>query len=130
MNIRPAEGSALDRLAMKLSEARLEQDVVELSEELELNLAAGVATCDLSKVPGAQNWIEKTGNGHLPEPMAEVACALIRDHGFTISHAIATAVSRAKVFATDPKYSAKTHIKFSKAVAEWEQKRAETHGKK
>lgn len=126
MNIQPAPASALDRLAIKLTDAQLERDVVDIDSDLEIKLAAG-PTCDLSRVPGANNWVEK--NGHLPTYIANIACALVRDHGFTISHAIATAVSRVKVWAVSPNTHPDTKAKAVAAIAEWTELRAKAHAK-
>lgn len=130
MNIQPTEISALDRLAIKLSDAKLEADAVELSaDQDELLLSAG--GCDLSKVPGAQNWIEKNPvHKGLPEYIKSIACALVRDHGFTISRAIATAVSRVKVWAVSPNTKPDTKAKAAAAISEWNAMRAGSHAKK
>lgn len=122
--------SAIDRLAIQLSDAQLQEDVVELSAEQEIALAAG-GGCELAKVPGAQNWIEKNPvHKGLPNYIKEIACALIRDHGFTISHAIATAVSRVKVWAVSPETKPDTKAKAAAAIAQWESMRAGAHAKK
>lgn len=118
--------SPIARVARKLSDARLIVDAVDIPPELEVALAAG-PTCDLAKVPGINNWVEQ--NGHLPLYIANISCALIRDNGFTISHAIATAVSRVKVWAVSPNTHPDTKAKAAKAIAEWEEMRAKAHAK-
>lgn len=130
MNIHPTEISALDRLALKLSDAKIEADAVELSaDQEELLLSAG--GCELAKVPGAQNWIEKNSvHKGLPEYIKSIACALVRDHKFDISRAIATAVSRVKAWAVSPKTHPDTKAKAAAAISEWNAMRSGSKAKK
>lgn len=71
---------------------------------------------DVPNLPGKTNWVEE--HGHLPKAIAAVAGDLITQRGMTTSHAIATAVSRAKV------WCAKGNPKYCAAVAEWEKMKA------
>lgn len=130
LGVKNDSGSVLDSMARKLSDLQLAADAVEIPEELELKLAAG-GGCDLSKVPGAQNWIEKnSAHKGLPAYIKSIACALVRDHGFSISHAIATAVSRVKVWAVSPETHPDTKAKATAAIAQWEAMRGASKGKK
>lgn len=72
------------------------------------------------------NWVEDAGG--LPKYIEDIALALIRDHGFTRSRAIATAISRLKVFAATGKPD--TKAKAVKALAEWEALKAKNRAKK
>ncbi|MCX5431868.1 hypothetical protein OHU11_29915 [Streptomyces sp. NBC_00257] len=75
----------------------------------------------------AENWIEQTGTGHLPAYIREIADALIRDHGYAESRAIATAVNRAKQWCRGGgDVKADTQAKACAALGEWEAKRAES----
>lgn len=75
----------------------------------------------------AENWIEQTGTGHLPPYMREIADALIRDHGYDESRAIATAVNRIKQWCRGGgNVKADTRAKACAALTEWEAKRAES----
>lgn len=71
----------------------------------------------------AANWVEKAGG--LPKFIKEIANALQREHGFTESRAIATAVNRCKKWCAgvgDVKPD--TRAKACAAVAEWQAKKA------
>ncbi|MFB6813108.1 hypothetical protein ACFCV8_00975 [Streptomyces sp. NPDC056347] len=75
----------------------------------------------------AENWIEQTGTGHLPPYIREIADALIRDHGYAESRAIATAVNRTKEWCRGGgDVKADTQAKACAALGEWEAKRAES----
>ncbi|MEU2134411.1 hypothetical protein [Streptomyces sp. NPDC018352] len=75
----------------------------------------------------AENWVEQTGTGHLPAYIREIADALIRDHGYAESRAIATAVNRAKQWCRGGgDVKADTQAKACVALGEWEAKRAES----
>jgi hypothetical protein len=73
-----------------------------------------------------KNWVDAVGG--LPRYIREIARALMREHGFTMSHAIATAISRCKVWAATSK-SPKVRAKASAAIAEWNAKKAKSHVK-
>jgi hypothetical protein len=74
---------------------------------------------DLERKPGGpDNWVEKVGG--LPSFIERIAKHLHYERGFSISHAIATAVSQCK------KNCAKGNAKACKAVAQWEAKKART----
>lgn len=62
--------------------------------------------------PHVKNWIEKKGG--LPKYIADIAGDLITERGFSVSHAIATAVSKCK------EWCAKGNAKACKAIAQWE----------
>lgn len=82
----------------------------------------------LARKPGKEdNWVERAGG--LPKYVRMVAHALIRDHGFTTSRAIATAVNRMKrwaVSAKDPKVKAAA----AAALVEWNAKRGAARASK
>ena len=82
----------------------------------------------LARKPGKEdNWVEKAGG--LPKYIRMVAHALIRDHGYTTSRAIATAVNRMKKWAVsgkDPKVKAAA----AAALAEWNAKRGKARAEK
>ena len=69
--------------------------------------------------PGVSNWVEK--HGGLPKAIADMAGDLISERSMSVSHAIATAVSRAKILC------AKGNAKYCKAIAQWEKMRAAAH---
>jgi hypothetical protein len=84
--------------------------------------AKGSVTKDAANVPnipGKTNWVEEQGG--LPKAIADVAGDLITERGMTTSRAIATAVSRAKV------WCAKGNAKYCAAVTEWEAKKAKAN---
>lgn len=85
------------------------------------------------KPGGPDNWVEATGG--LPDYIDRIAKHLVYEQGFTISHAIATAVNTVKRWAhagkvvkyNDPNSKHVTVItaaQAAKAVAEWEAKKA------
>ncbi|MFJ8855105.1 hypothetical protein [Streptomyces sp. NPDC102437] len=75
----------------------------------------------------AENWVEQTGTGHLPAYIRKIADALIRDHGYAESRAIATAVNRTKQWCRGGgDVKADTQAKACAALSEWEAKRAES----
>ena len=121
-------------LLTEQEEARLRQEVSNLTavEILEINMleqSLGITPIDtltiklsLDRSP-KKNWVDKVGG--LPKYIEEVAESLHRKRGMTISRAIATAISRIKVWArggggVDPD----TQAKAAKALAEWEAKKA------
>lgn len=72
---------------------------------------------DLERKPGGpDNWVEKAGG--LPDFIERIAKHLHYEKGFTISHAIATAVSQCK------KNCAKGNQKACRAIVQWERKKA------
>lgn len=84
------------------------------------------ASCSLDMHPGGKNWVEE--NGGLPTYICEIARAILKDGKMSVSRAIATAVSRVKVWAAGGGgVDAKTKAKASAAVAEWERLRAKAH---
>ena len=83
-----------------------------------IELAKG--SLSLAEKPGKNNWIEHTSDYGLPKYIAEIARALIRG-GMSKSRAIATAISRVKVWAAGGDgVNADTKAKAAKAVAEWQ----------
>lgn len=65
------------------------------------------------------NWVEREGG--LPKFIEDIALALIRDHGFSRSRAIATAINRVKRWARGGDgVKADTVTKSLKALAAWE----------
>lgn len=86
-----------------------------------------LAKCKLDLSP-KHNWVEDAGG--LPDFIHSIACALIRDHGFTVSRAIATAVNRIKAWSSGGgNVNADTRAKASAALAEWEKKKASANVK-
>jgi hypothetical protein len=88
------------------------------------------------KAGGPDNWVERVGG--LPQYINRIAKHLVYERGFTISHAIATAVNTVKRWARkgtvvkwhDPKTNHVTVITAAQAaadVAEWEAKVAAAH---
>ena len=93
--------------------------------------AGGVGPCSLSKVPGKNNWIEKSSRGHLPNYICHVAKAIHEERGVPISVAIAMAIGVIKDWASGRrKVKADTRSKAIAAIAEWEAMKAATHKKK
>lgn len=84
-------------------------------------------TTPLDRSP-KKNWVEIAGQ--LPPYIRAIAHALIRDHGFTVSRAIATAVSRIKAWIASPHTSPEVKAKATKALAQWEALRAKSKAKK
>lgn len=82
------------------------------------------------KPGGPDNWVERAKG--LPQYIERIAKHLHYEQGFTISHAIATAVNTVKRWArggtvtksgTTKRITAKTQALAARAVAEWEAKR-------
>lgn len=71
-----------------------------------------------------ENWVDKVGG--LPKYVRRIARNLIRERGFTTSHAIATAIQNIKLWSVKSK-NPKTKAKAVAALAEWEQKKASSH---
>lgn len=73
--------------------------------------------------PGVSNWVEDAGG--LPAYIDDVAGSLFTKRGFTVSRAIATAVSKMKKWcAGGDNVKPKTQAKACRAVAQWEKMRA------
>ena len=72
------------------------------------------------------NWVDEVGG--LPRYIRRIAKDLMQERGMTKSRAIATAISRVKVWAATSKH-ADVRAKAAAAVAEWEAKRARAHAK-
>lgn len=121
-------------LRLKLSAGNYDVDTVGLSasdvaacEDLRdvVSLAGG---CSLDMHPGKKNWVESAGG--LPEYICEIARAILRDGKMSVSRAIATAVSRVKVWAAGGGgVDAETKAKAAAAVAQWEKIKSKS-GKK
>jgi hypothetical protein len=93
-------------------------------DDLILYFDAGTTDAPLGTPGGKQNWVDKVGG--LPRYVRKIARELMKRHGYTMSRAIATAISRIKhwaVVSKDPKVKAKA----VKAIAEWEAKKAKAH---
>lgn len=76
-----------------------------------------------------ENWVDQVGG--LPSFIERIAKHLHADEGMTISRAIATAVSRCKVWAAGGGgVKPETRAKAAKAIAEWERKKAKAHMQK
>lgn len=84
-----------------------------------------------------KNWIQQTGTGHLPAFIKRIEKHL-RGKGMPQSQAIATAVNVVKKMCAGAdglnwpgvqKVNPKSRAEACKAVAEWERKKAESHGK-
>jgi hypothetical protein len=81
----------------------------------------------LERKPGKSNWVDNAGG--LPDYIERIAKHLHYEKGMDISRAIATAVSTVKRWAAGGgQVSAETRAKAAKAVAEWEAKKAKSHG--
>lgn len=77
---------------------------------------------DIPNQPGKTNWVEKAGG--LPSYVRRIAKHLVADQGFTVSHAIATAVNTVKKWARGGGgVTAKTQATAAKALAEWNAKK-------
>lgn len=119
----------LDAAVEAVTELVSGMDTVSLSASDWEMVELAVGKDSLAEKPGKNNWIEKTSDFGLPKYIAEIAKALIRDHGFTKSRAIATAISRVKMWAATSK-NAKTKAKAAAAVAEWESLKARNKARK
>lgn len=79
--------------------------------------------------PGVKNWVEVAGG--LPAYIDDVAGALYTKRGFSVSHAIATAVNKMKKWARGGDgVTKKTQAKAAKALAQWEKMRAKANAKR
>lgn len=107
------ELTAIDKLI--LSQSLPNQDDVDLIMELSKGL--------LDRSP-KKNWVESAGG--LPGPIEDLAVELHKK-GMSISRAIATAVSKAKVYAVTADGAKKA--KWAAAVAEWNKMRAASKAK-
>ena len=72
--------------------------------------------------PGVGNWVEAEGG--LPSYMERIAKHVQNDSGYTLSHAIATAVSQTR------KRAAKGNPEAIKALAQWERMKAARKAKR
>lgn len=76
-----------------------------------------------------KNWVENEGG--LPKFIEDIALALIRDHGFTRSRAIATAINRVKKWARGgDNVKADTRAKAIAALAQWSKMKASAKAKR
>jgi hypothetical protein len=113
-------GKTLARAAMAESTPEDQIDWVELSEKTAMY---STTHSPLGK-PGGPGLF-KTKNLQLPAYIQHIAKALMRDHGFTMSHAIAAAVNRVKKWAAGGGgVSPEVRAAAAKAVAEWEAAKA------
>jgi hypothetical protein len=77
---------------------------------------------DIPNKPGVTNWVEKSGG--LPSYIRRIARHLVADQGFTVSHAIATAVNTVKKWARGGGgVTAATQAKAAAALASWNAKK-------
>jgi hypothetical protein len=109
--------------AMEILEINLIERMLDLTPVDTLTIKLGA----LDRSP-KKNWVENVGG--LPKYIEKVAKSLHEKRGMTISRAIATAISRIKVWArggdnVDPD----TQAKAAKALAEWNAKRARSKAK-
>jgi hypothetical protein len=88
----------------------------------------------LERVPGEQNWVDQVRG--LPSLVERVAKHLHYEKGYTISHAIATAVnwnkkmcSTGTAFGGKVKVGARAKAAACRAVAQWEAKKGAAHAK-
>lgn len=100
----------------------------------DLRLASSKTYPKLERVPGKQNWVDKSGG--LPAYIERIAKHLHYEKGMDISRAIAVAVNTVKRWAaggtvtsggTTKTITAKTQAQAAAAVAEWEAKKASSH---
>jgi hypothetical protein len=94
-------------------------DVVFIAQHYGSVFAEATAAKDATDVPnkpGKTNWVQKLGG--LPKAIADMAGDLITERGMSVSHAIATAVNRAK------ELCAKGNGKYCAAVSQWEKMKA------
>lgn len=76
----------------------------------------------LERVPGKQNWVDAAGG--LPDYIERIAKHLHYEQGMTIGRAIATAVSRCRVWARGGDgVSPDTQAKAARAISQWESKK-------
>ena len=100
-------------------------DIVAIEQLHDAVFLAGGCTLDSSS---GKNWVE--GEGGLPEYICEIARAILRDGKMDTSRAIATAVSRCKVWcAGGGDVDADTKAKACAAIAQWEKKKASARKK-
>lgn len=83
----------------------------------------------LERAPGKKdNWVEQTGG--LPPYIDKIARHLHYERGMPIGRAIATAVSRCRLWAAGGDgVKADTQAKAAKALAQWEAKKAKARAK-
>lgn len=122
-------GEKIENLVLLTQVEGLDQEDVDLilalskDDDLVLSLSKGL----LERAPGKEdNWVEK--NGGLPPYIEEVANSLHTKRGMTISRAIATAVSRMKIWAVTG--TGETKAKAVKALAAWNAMKAKNAAKK
>jgi hypothetical protein len=98
-----------------------------LADGVELDLEVKYDTSPVGTEGGRQNWVDKVGG--LPAFIRAIAHALIRN-GHSEQNAIQIAVGTVKRWASGGgKVTAKTRAKAAAALAEWERKKASSHGK-
>lgn len=124
-------GEKIDRL-VALSHDNLDEDDIELIVELAAQYEADDAWVELGRLeraPGKNdNWVERAGS--LPKYIEDIAHSLHTKRGFTISRAIATAISRVKRWAAGGEnVKADTRAKAAAAVAQWQALKAKNKAK-
>lgn len=116
--------SSIDTLVRKVT--ALDKDDLLMVTYLSDNYGDGMVSLSkglLDRSP-KHNWVENSGG--LPAPIEDLAVELHKK-GMSISHAIATAVSKAKVYAVTSNGAKKA--KWAAAVAEWERMKASAKAK-
>lgn len=121
-------GEKIEQLVLLHSYEGLDTEDVSLilslsaDPELVVSLSKGL----LERSPGKEdNWVEK--NGGLPPYIEEVANSLHTKRGMPISRAIATAVSRMKIWAVTG--TGETKAKAITALSQWAALRAKNKAK-
>lgn len=114
----------IKKRARQLGREELIPDNWKTGEPMDLEIKKPVSAMDTTPLDRStnKNWVEISGQ--LPPYIRAIAHALIRDHGFTVSRAIATAISRIKKWLADPNTTAETKAKCAKALTQWEALRA------
>lgn len=104
--------------------------IAELSGEASAVSTLMIKLGKLERKPGKNdNWVES--NGGLPRYIEKIADSLHRKRGFTISRAIATAVSMCKRWARGGEnVNADTRVKAAAAIAQWEKMKASAKAKR
>jgi hypothetical protein len=103
-----------------------EQDLFDAVADIESIAAAGARECSLAKVPGDNNWIEKSSLGHLPNYICRVAKAMHQRRGMPLGKAIQMAIGVIRDWARGGRnVNADTRAKAAAAIAEWEAMKAE-----
>lgn len=119
----------IKKRAKQLQAMELIPDNWKSGEPMDLEVKKPVSAMDTTPLDHStnKNWVEIAGQ--LPPYIRAIAHALIRDHDFTVSRAIATAISRIKGWLASPHTTAETKAKCSKALAQWEALRAKSKAK-